>query len=449
MPAVEASRLIDATILPPARQGDVYRAIKRYKPAVVGIVDGYFHQSASIWHREILWAMTQGIHVLGAASMGALRAAELHTFGMRGVGRIFEAYRVGRFAPYEDSFEDDDEVAVIHGPPETGFVLLSEAMVDIRATLARADEAGVISDETRGHLIALGKAMPYRVRNLARIIARAVVEGGRSQELAALTNWLPDHQASLKQEDAAAMLAEIERLLADYPGPFAPAFRLEQASVWMRFLEREGLARAGSDPERAVMDELRWQPAARRQALRHAVLRRAAIAQAAAAGTEPSPRELRASLDTLRHAFGLMTHEALQAWATDNGLDEEGLGRLVREEALLNLLEGQDDGTLASAAADHLRLSGRFAELVARSEAKRRFVATAGIAGRRPAGAALADLIDLFVSERLGREVNVPSSPEALAARLGASDLDVFVEELYLEWMYSRWETAEKAKPEL
>jgi len=449
MPAAEASRLVDAMILPPARQGDVYRAIKLYKPAVVGVVDGYFHQSASIWHREILWAMTQGIHVLGAASMGALRAAELHTFGMRGVGRIFEAYRDGRFAPYDDAFEDDDEVAVTHGPPETGFVLLSEAMVDIRATLARAAEAGIIAGDTRDRLVVLGKAMPYRTRSLARIIEEAAASGMSSPELAALAAWSAGHPTSLKRTDAAAMLSEIKCLLADYPGPFAAAFRLERASVWIRFLEREGLARAGSSAERTAMDELRWQPAEWRQALRQAVLRRAAVAQAAAGGAEPSPRELRMSLDRLRLAFGLMTREALEAWATENGLGEESLARLVREEALLHQLEDQDANCLTGAAADHLRLTGRFRKLIERSEAKRSFAAASGIVGRRPSGASLANLIDLFVSERLGQEMNPPSSPEALAARLGAADIDAFVEKLYVEWMYSQREAAEKAKPEL
>ena len=79
---------------PPAAQGDVYRATLE-KPRAIGIVDGYFHGVPAVWHKEILWAMTKGIHVFGAASMGALRAAELHPFGMRGVGRIFEAYRDG------------------------------------------------------------------------------------------------------------------------------------------------------------------------------------------------------------------------------------------------------------------------------------------------------------------------------------------------------------------
>ncbi len=96
--------------LPPVSQGDVYRAARR-RPSAIGIIDGYFSGAPSVWHKEILWAMSEGVPVFGSASMGALRAAELHVFGMRGVGKIFEAFRDG-------ALEDDDEVAVVHGPAE-------------------------------------------------------------------------------------------------------------------------------------------------------------------------------------------------------------------------------------------------------------------------------------------------------------------------------------------
>ncbi len=78
--------------LPPVAQGDLYR-IAQGRPGAIGIIDGYFEGALSVWHKEILWAMAEGIHVFGSASMGALRAAELHAFGMRGIGPIFEAYR--------------------------------------------------------------------------------------------------------------------------------------------------------------------------------------------------------------------------------------------------------------------------------------------------------------------------------------------------------------------
>ena len=94
----------------------------------------------TVRHKEILWAMSRGIHVFGSASIGALRAAELAAFGMEGVGTIFELYRDG-------VLEDDDEVAIAHGPAEVGFVAGSEAMVNIRQTLQRAERDGVISAE--------------------------------------------------------------------------------------------------------------------------------------------------------------------------------------------------------------------------------------------------------------------------------------------------------------
>src|SRR5690606_2131731 len=79
---------------PPAAQGDVYRAALG-RPRAIAFIDGFFHGVPAVWHKEILWALAQGIHVLGASSMGALRAAELADFGMRGVGGIFRDFRDG------------------------------------------------------------------------------------------------------------------------------------------------------------------------------------------------------------------------------------------------------------------------------------------------------------------------------------------------------------------
>src|SRR3954454_11670879 len=88
---------------PPLRQGDLHRAAIE-KPAALGVIDGYFETTPTVWHEEILFALDRGIAVYGAASIGALRAAELHTYGMTGVGCIFEWFRNG-------TLEDDDDVA--------------------------------------------------------------------------------------------------------------------------------------------------------------------------------------------------------------------------------------------------------------------------------------------------------------------------------------------------
>ncbi len=144
LPEREARLYLEADYRPPAAIGDLYKAALS-RPFAIGIIDGYYETTPSIWHKEVLWALKQGIHVYGAASMGALRAAELADFGMTGVGKVFEDYRDG-------AIEDDDEVAVLHSPAEMGYLQVSEAMVNIRATLNRAAADGVI-DESSGETI--------------------------------------------------------------------------------------------------------------------------------------------------------------------------------------------------------------------------------------------------------------------------------------------------------
>src|SRR5688572_11284260 len=181
---------LDAHCLPPVSQGDVYRVgLKR--PRAIGIIDGYFDRVPAVWHKEILWAMAQGIHVFGSASMGALRAAELVSFGMEGVGAIFEAYRDG-------VLEADDEVAVVHGPPEAGYRPMSEAMVNIRRTLADAQAAAIVSAATGAALECIARALHYTDRSYAQLLQRAVELDLPGTELQAFREWLPRGRADEK-----------------------------------------------------------------------------------------------------------------------------------------------------------------------------------------------------------------------------------------------------------
>src|SRR5262247_458704 len=159
-PTISASQarcVLEAVYLPPAAEGDVYRVALKH-PQAIGIIDGYFQSTPAVRHKEILWAMSHGIHVFGAASMGALRAVELVAFGMEGVGDIFESYRDG-------ILEDDDEVAIVHGPAEAGFPAASEAMVNIRQTLRKAERDGIISETLHAALIKIGKNLFYPDRS--------------------------------------------------------------------------------------------------------------------------------------------------------------------------------------------------------------------------------------------------------------------------------------------
>ena len=226
LPHTEAASLTDAVILPPARRGDVVRAIAEHDPDTILIIDGYFEQVPSVWHKEILWALSQGRTVAGAASMGALRAAELDQFGMIGTGRIYQAFASGRFEPFEEPFEDDDEVAVLHGPAETGYAA-TEAMVDVRATLASATEAGVLTPGQMHNLAQHAKVQFYKRRTWGSVLKAAT--DLPQEPVAALSDWLPRNRVQQKRLDAIELLRQnaAQELKADIP-----PFRFETTLLW-------------------------------------------------------------------------------------------------------------------------------------------------------------------------------------------------------------------------
>ncbi len=83
-----AERILPAEYRPPAQRGDVLGAV-RDGATIICLIDGVFHQESAVGHREILSAIKGGARVIGASSMGALRAAEMDTLGMEGVGEIY------------------------------------------------------------------------------------------------------------------------------------------------------------------------------------------------------------------------------------------------------------------------------------------------------------------------------------------------------------------------
>jgi len=170
----DARRILPARYLGPARCGDVLRA-RRLAPRAIALVDGVFASSPATWHKEILLALEDGIAVYGASSMGALRAAELAPCGMVGVGLIYEAYRDGVYT-------DDDEVALLHGPARSDYRELSEAMVNIRATVAHAVACGIITTESAGRVIRSAKATFYQERSLAAAIDQVWAANPRAEE---------------------------------------------------------------------------------------------------------------------------------------------------------------------------------------------------------------------------------------------------------------------------
>jgi len=252
LPIDEARRELEAEFRPPVSQGDVYRAALSEPDAIV-IIDGEFDHVPAVWHKEILWAMSRGVHVYGAASMGALRAAELCDLGMEGVGKIFEAYRDG-------TLEDDDEVAVAHRPQAAGFQPTSEAMVNIRATLDRGCREAIISGQTRAVLERAAKSLFFPTRSYPAMLESARHQGCEPGELIRFATWWPHASVDQKRVDAIDAL----RLVRGRQGAGLTRkrvdFVLQHTTCWQQLLDTadlDGPAEAGlAITAREVIDEL-------------------------------------------------------------------------------------------------------------------------------------------------------------------------------------------------
>jgi hypothetical protein len=430
--ADEAAGVLKASYLPPVSQGDLYRAALD-RPAAIGIVDGFFERVPAVWHKEILWAMSQGIHVFGAASMGALRAAELAAFGMVGVGKVFEAFHGGEL-------EDDDEVTVAHAPAQGKFGPLSEAMVNIRATLARAHADGVIATDTRQGLQALAKSLHYPLRNLDRVIRLGREQNLPDAELSALTDWLPTGRVDQKRLDALAMLEAMKHLAETDPGPKRVYFHFEHTDAWEQVARRSGrqmaAARPDALPTEILLDELRLREGAFGTAMDQSLARALALEAAARHGGDTDKALFRETFNRFFVERGLRESEQIRDWIADQGLDREGLAALLQREAKLQQVRKLHAPQAMERLEDHLRATGIYGELAGRAQRKRVYLAEQGLDNPSLAVSGMTEeaLLDWFFVER--RRGSVPDDLDIYAQTQGFANRLSMLQSLLREYYF-------------
>jgi len=206
--ASEARAIAPCTVLPPARQGDVWRALA-LRPAAIALIDGVFESQPSVWHHEILDALDAGVAVFGGASMGALRAVELAGRGMVGAGRIFRWYRDGEI-------DDDSEVALLHADAEHGYRALTVPLVNVRWAAEEAARAGVIGAGEARALVGAAARMFYQQRTWPLVLA-ALPPRARAR----WDRWKPP---DLKADDARETIRLASRAAGAMPvSPRVPA----------------------------------------------------------------------------------------------------------------------------------------------------------------------------------------------------------------------------------
>ncbi len=412
---VAVAECLDANILPPVQQGDVYRAARR-NPTAIGIIDGFFEGVPSVWHKEILWAIEQGIPVFGSASMGALRAAELADFGMIGVGRIYEDYQSG-------VLQDDDEVAVLHSPAEFGFRPLSEPMVSIRATVERAQSLDILSPDTAEKVLGCAKAMHYRNRVWSGITDALKDLPG----FAEFAQWLPEGSIDAKAQDARAMLVRMSEHLADPVLPPSEPARTERTLMWKRLRARVDGGSLAADS--AVVDEVRLNPGLYAQLRDRAVLTLLSCEDASRQDRQPDHSELVKQMAAHRAKAGLSRRTDLLNWIEANDLTVDGYEAILGDAARVDAAIASRAGILDASLLSELRRTDQYVELRNRAARKAQHSAPVGLIGADRLG-----ILMWYFETYLDQQV--PDDLESYAVSLGLSGRDAFYDLIEAEFLF-------------
>lgn len=197
-----AALLPAATWRPPIRRGDLYRDREAGHSLFV-IIDGVFFNSEAVSPREVVDVLADGAVVVGAASMGALRAAECWPSGMRGIGAIYRLFRAG-------SLTSDEEVAIAFSH-EPGHDAVSVALVNVRHALRRAVRNHQLDLETATRIMTVAEQMFYADRTW-RLILRTAGIDDRAGVLESVLG-----AQDLKRDDAECALRRVGRWLEREP----------------------------------------------------------------------------------------------------------------------------------------------------------------------------------------------------------------------------------------
>lgn len=218
LPEGQRDRFIGVDWRPPAQAGDLLR-LRPAASLTICLIDGYFDHRPAVRHKEILYHLAGGTRLLGAGSIGALRAAEMDEFGMIGVGQIYRAYKRG-------SIVADDEVALVHAGPELGWRAVSVPLVDVRATLCGAVRERVLRPAAARTLLCAAARIHYVDRDWPAILTKC--DPGLAERVQA-------NAVEQKRIDAVACL-QAALHSAPEPHPEAPAF---EPTVFVDALARE------------------------------------------------------------------------------------------------------------------------------------------------------------------------------------------------------------------
>lgn len=321
--SVEVARTVcNALYLPPAKQGDILSAVVNFKPNMIGLIDGEFFQSLSVWHKEIMFVMKHGVKVFGASSMGALRAAELCDFGMIGVGEIFSKY-------YSEELLDDDEVALQYADQNNNYRAFSLPLVNIRATLQRLVENSIISDNVVIDIIKVAKNLYFPDRTANAIFLQQYHDNYTKEYLDAIKLDFINNYIDLKQIDAMQLLQVManQNLLACVSDDFTDYSALYQHERIV--LNEFGSIRLGELSSSLAVNLIDFDHLNFNAINRHLVRLFADYLQVTVNECDVEREKRSFCLQ-----YGLISDEAMRLWLSRNDLSQCEFNQLMKEVAV-------------------------------------------------------------------------------------------------------------------
>ena len=196
---LDSSDDIEVIYKRPIQRGDLGQALKEH-PDIIAIIDGVFHQNSAVGHKEILNVMKSGIKVFGASSMGALRASELDSLGMVGVGYVYSQYATGEV-------DSDDDVAVMLD--SESLEALSEPLINMKYVFTNAVAEGILSEDEKDKLLSIAKNTFYPKRNYAKTLQESSLNDSTKDKLIDFIRTSPD----IKKEDAKELLLYVKDIV--------------------------------------------------------------------------------------------------------------------------------------------------------------------------------------------------------------------------------------------
>ncbi len=216
-PSLSAERvtaaLPGARVESPACRGDLGRVLSDGARTIL-LIDGAFAHTPAVSPGEVVHALDAGARVIGAASLGAIRAAECRPAGMEGIGAVQLLYRLG-------VIRDDDEVAVAV-EPDRGHRAASVALITIRFAVLSALRARQLDRPAAQAVLSAAKRMHFSLRHWEAVFAEAeVVLSDRLRDIC--------RTSDIKRRDAemavACLAAEVEAAGVGAAAPGVPAAR--------------------------------------------------------------------------------------------------------------------------------------------------------------------------------------------------------------------------------